>query len=270
MGFETIRVTREGPVAIVRLYRPHRMNAVIEQMYEELQQALAEAASDDAVRVVVLTGCTIERADGTRKEAFCAGADLKAHGTGQRTEWDKRVYILAAHETTRILHEFPKPVIAAVNGAARGAGVEMAMCCDFVLIAETATMAFTETGLGTFVGGGVTRHLVLQVGMTTAKWLVYTGEVIDGPRAVELGIALRSLPLAELHPAAIELAQRLAARAPISIRFAKEHLQAAPDRDLKTALLAETEAILACMKTEDWAEGISSFSDKRRPEFKGR
>jgi enoyl-CoA hydratase len=270
MEFSTIQVTREGSIAVIRLNRPARMNAVIEQMYDELQEALASAKADDTVRAVVLTGCPVTRPDGTRKEAFCAGADLKAHGTGTRTEWDKRVYILAAHETTRLLHEFPKPVIAAVNGAARGAGVEMALCCDFVLMAETATMAFTETGLGTFVGGGVTRHLVQQVGMTTAKWLVYTGDVIDGPRAVELGIALQSLPLEDLHRTAMALASRLAARAPVSLQFAKEHLQAAPDRDLKTALLAETEAILACMKTEDWAEGISSFSEKRNPEFKGR
>mgnify|MGYP002640554814 CR=1 FL=1 len=267
---ETLNFTQEGEVAILRLQRPHRMNAVTEQMYEELQSTLAAAAADDDIRAVVLTGSTAERPDGTRREAFCAGADLKEHAAGTRTTWDKREYLLLAHETTRQLYNFPKPVIAAVNGPARGAGAEIALNCDLVLMADSATLAFTETGLGTFVGGGCTRHLVELVGMSRAKWLIYSGEVIDGPAAVACGLAINSLPLPQLLPEAMAMARRLAGRAPISMRFAKSLLQAAPQRDLETVLLAETEAILACMQTEDWQEGIESFADKRNPEFKGR
>ncbi len=212
MQRETLKLETHGSTLVVRLSRPHRMNAVIEQMYAELQQVLAGEARDESVRAVVLTGCTVDRPDGSRREAFCAGADLKEHAAGTRTSWQKREYILMAHETTRQLYEFPKPVVAAVNGPARGAGAEMALNCDFVLMADSATLAFTETGLGTFVGGGVTRHLVELLGPARARWLIYSGEVVDGPGAVALGLALSSHPVERLLPAALEVAGHLAGR----------------------------------------------------------
>ncbi len=270
MKLETVIYEKVGRIAIIRLNRPERMNAVIEQMYLDLQTVLDETRSRDAeVRALVLTGSVWKR-PGEDKQAFCAGADLKKHAAGDRTPWQKRAYILLAHETTRLIYEHPKPIIAAVNGPARGAGAEMAVNCDFLMMADQATIAFPETSLGTFVGGGVTAHLPKLVGMTRAKYLVYSGEVLDGPGAVEYGLALRSLPLEELEQAAIALAERIAAKAPISIGFAKEHLQAASDRDLRTVLLTEAEAILACMTTDDWAEGIASFKEHRTPRFGGK
>lgn len=269
MGFETILYDVEGGVGIVRLDRPHRMNAVIEQMYDELCQALELAQADAGVRALVLTGSVLKRPTGD-KQAFCAGADLKEHGAGTRTPWQKRQYILDAHETTRRLYTCTKPVIAAVNGPARGAGAEMALNCDFVLMADSASIGFPETSLGTFVGGGVTQHLARLVGMTQAKRLVYTGAVLDGAAAAALGLALASHPLDELMPAARELASSLASRAPISMAFAKELMQKAPRRDLETALLAETEAITACMGTEDWQEGLDAFAQQRPPVYRGR
>lgn len=269
-GLTTLELENVGATLVVRLHRPHRMNAVIEKMYDELQHVLDLAAADATVRCLVLTGCPVERLDGTIRQAFCAGADLKEHAAGVRTPAQKREYILQAHRSTQALYEFPKPVIAAVNGAARGAGAEMALNCDFVLMAEAATLAFTETGLGTFVGGGVTRHLSQLVGMAKAKWLIYSGSVVDGPAAQALGLAWRTLPLDELLPAALEMAEQFAARAPISIALARRLMQEAPQQDLSAVLHAETEAILACMETEDWSEGIRSFAEKRAPHFKGR
>lgn len=269
MNLQTVLYERLGPVGVVRLNRPESMNAVIEQMYLDLQVVLDQARKDPEVRALVLTG-TVWRREGGDKQAFCAGADLKKHAAGERTPEQRREYILLAHETTRRLYEFNKPVIAAINGPARGAGSELALCCDFIFMAEGATLAFTETGLGTFVGGGSTKHLARLVGLTRAKELIYTGRVLDGRKAVEIGLALKCLPVKELLKAAVEFGRELAQRAPVSLAFAKELIQKAPEADLEAVLAAETEAILACMDTEDWHEGIASFQEKRKPSFKGK
>ena len=179
MEYQTIQYSKEENIGIVRLNRPERMNAVIEEMYEELQDLMGRAELDDEVRVLILTGSVMQKG-AVEKQAFCAGADLKKHAGGERTHAEQRQYIMLAHETTRKIYEFSKPFIAAVNGPARGAGVEMALNCDFIFMAENATLGLTETGLGTFVGGAITYHLPRMVGMSRAKELIYTGKIIDG------------------------------------------------------------------------------------------
>lgn len=269
MEFETVLYDKEDRVGVIRLNRPSRMNAVIEQMYLDIQAVLSEAQEDESIRALILTGSVLKRSGG-EKQAFCSGADLKQHSAGERSPFQKRAYILLAHETTRMIHDFPKPVVVAVNGPARGAGAEMALNGDFILMADTATIGFPETGLGTFVGGGVTYLLPQIVGMMKAKELIYTGRIVTGPEAVKLGLALESFPVEELMPAALVLARKLAEKAPMSMAFAKDMVHCAPYRDFKTILLVEAEAILACMNTRDWHEGIASFAEKRKPEFTGR
>jgi enoyl-CoA hydratase len=269
MSYQTILWERREAVGILRLHRPERMNAVVEEMYLEIRDALDAAEQDDTLRAVLLTGCVRHR-DGEEKQAFCAGADLKKHGTGERTPDQRRDYILLAHDTTRRVHDFPKPLVAVINGPARGAGTELALGCDFVLIADEATLAFPETGLGTFVGGGVTRHLPALVGLARAKELVYSGRVVDGREAVALGLALRSFPVARLLDEALAFAGTLAEKAPVSMRFAKQRLQQSPALDLETVLRLEAEAILACMETADWHEGVRAFAERRKPAFRGR
>jgi enoyl-CoA hydratase len=269
MAFETVLYEREGSIGVLRLNRPERMNAVIEQMYSDIQAVLGEARNDAGVRVLILTG-TVRKSPKGDKEAFCAGADLKKHGSGDRTLWQKREYIFLAHETTKMIYEFPKPVIVAVNGPARGAGTEMALNGDFLFMADSATIAFPEAGLATCVGGGATYHLGQLVGMMRARELIYTGKVIDGKEAVRLGLALKSFPVDRLLPESFAFAETLAEKAPISMALSKALIRQAPYRDLETVLLAESEAILACMNTEDWQTGIRSFAEKRKPVFRGR
>jgi len=132
------------------------------------------------------------------------------------------------------------------------------------------SIAFPETGLGTFVGGGVTSHLGKLIGRQKAKELVFTGRVLDGRSAVEIGLALKSVPIDELMPAALEMAAIMAKKAPISMKFAKTILSQSESLDLQTALMIEAEAILACMTTEDWREGIVAFAEKRTPKYYGR
>jgi enoyl-CoA hydratase len=161
-------------------------------------------------------------------------------------------------------------VIAAVNGPARGAGTELALSCDLLLIAEEATLGLPETGLGTFVGGGVTHVLPRLVGLARAKELVYTGRVVGGETAVALGLALACYPVARLPGEARALAMEISEKAPIPMAFAKGYLQRSPSLDMETVLELEAEAILACMESDDWKEGLSSFSEKRTPKFIGR
>jgi enoyl-CoA hydratase len=269
MVYGTIRLERDGPIATVRLDRPERMNAVNEEMYVEILDALATLSSDDEIRCLVLTGTVLHR-NGVDKQAFCAGADLKKHAAGERTPEQRRHYIELAHRATRSIHQLPRPVIAAVNGPARGAGAEMALACDLVFMAEEATLAFPETGVGSFVGGGVTLLLPRIVGLARAKDLIYSGRVIDGREALALGLAVRCCPVNDLFDEVRDYARELAARAPFSMRLAKQHLQRHSSSALAIALEAEGEAILACMETEDWAEGARAFAEKRRPLFTGR
>jgi enoyl-CoA hydratase len=269
MSLTTIRFEKKEKIGIIRLNRPHRMNAVNESMYGEIQKVLTDTESDNAVRVLILTG-SVYKKDNRMKQAFCAGADLKEHSSGRRSKNQQRVYIELAHETTRRIYEYPKPTIAAVNGPARGAGVEMALNCDFLLMAHTATVALTETGLGTFVGGGITAHLPAIVGLMRAKDLIYTGKVLTGKEAVKMGLALASVPVDDLMDCTLDLARTISEKAPISLGYAKKRLQDTGATDLRAVLKNETEAILSCMETEDWREGIRSFIEKRKPQYKGK
>lgn len=268
MVYSAIKYEINDGILILRLNRPERMNAVNEKMYSEISHLLQEYREDNDVRVVVITGSSRIK-DGVEKQAFCAGADLKEHSTGKRTQAQKRKYIEDAHETTRVIYRYPKPVIAAVNGPARGAGVELAFACDFLIMADEATIAFPETGLGTFVGGGVTLHLPRIIGLMKAKELIYTGKVLDGKSAVNMGIALYSYPIETLMDNVIEFAASIADKAPVPTAMAKKHLQRSPLLDLETVLQLEADAILACMETADWQEGVDSFAEKRKPKYKG-
>ncbi|MFH1845675.1 MAG: enoyl-CoA hydratase/isomerase family protein [bacterium] len=269
MKYTAIEIARENEVMIIRLNRPERMNAVNEAMYTEIQDVLNKTGADHEIRSLIITGSVLKR-HCVEKQAFCAGADLKDHSSGRRDQAARRAYIELAHETTRMIYSYPKPTIAAVNGPARGAGLEMAINCDFILMAETATMAFTEVGLGTFVGGASTSLLPTLIGMTKAKELIYTCKVIDGNQALALGLASRTVPVAQLTEAALSLANELSEKAPISMRMAKNLLHSSRLYDIETALKHETEAILACMETEDWHEGIRAFAEKRKPVYTGK
>ncbi len=269
MAYSTIKFKKEGQIGIIQLNRPERMNAVIEEMYIDIQMVLNDARQDGDIRVLILTGSVLKKGD-TEKQAFCAGADLKKHAGGERTHQQKRAYIKLAHDTTGMLYAFPKPVIAAVNGPARGAGAEMALSCDFIFMANEATIGFPETGLGTFVGGGVTAHLPRIVGQTRAKELVYTGKIIDGKTAEGLGLALKTFPVKTLLDETKAFAEVLAMKAPMSIELAKKRLQDSTALDMETVLLLETDGILSCMDTEDWHEGIQAYNEKRKPVFRGR
>ena len=257
--FETVLYDVTGNVATISLNRPDRLNAVIEQLYDDVLSALDVALYDNDVRAIVLTGAG---------RAFCVGADLKAHGEGTRTPEQKRAYLTKANDVCKRLRTIPKPIIAAVNGYALGAGAEMAISADFVLMKQSAQIGFPEVSIGTFLGGGVTHVLPQLVGMTRARELIFTGERIDGEQSAAMGLATRSFPDETFEDGVRAFAELIASKAPVSMAFAKDHF--AELRSYDHALNSELDAILSCMKTDDWAEGIAAFAEKRPPVFKGQ
>lgn len=250
---------REG-IAILTFNRPDRLNAVSQAMYAAIDVAFDALSKDTSVRAVVLTGAG---------RAFCVGADLKAHHSREMTDAERRAYVQSGQQAARLIQNCDRPVIAAVNGHAIGAGLEMALSSDYVIAANEAKMRFPEIALGTFVGGGAIYTLTQRVGLAKAKELVLLGEFFSGAAAAAMGLANRAVPAAEVLPTALEVAARLAAKAPVSMAFAKRLLNRAPHLDPETAMDLEAEALIACMKTKDWREGIEAFAEKREPRFSG-
>lgn len=259
MNSETIVYRASDGIAEIRLNRPHRLNAVTQQLYDELNVALGLAEADPEVRVVILTGAG---------RAFCVGADLKEHKAG-RTAYDRRQYILGEQIVCKRLMRLSKPVVAAVNGFALGAGAEMAIASDFILMSASAQIGLPEISIGTFLGGGVTYMLPRLVGLAKARELVFLGERIKGEEAVRIGLANRVLPDEGFLDAAREFARQIAGKAPISMQLAKEQLNMAAEGTLDAALTAELEGMMFAGTTQDWQEGVDAFAEKRSPRFKG-
>jgi enoyl-CoA hydratase len=243
---------------VLTLNRPHRLNAVNPGVYAALVDALSDPGPE--VRSVVLTGAG---------RAFCAGADLKAHASGSPEGAERGRYVELAQEANRILQTGGIPVVAAVNGPAVGAGLELALSADFMLVAEDARLRLPEIALGTFVGGGVVYTLANRVGVLRARELIYFGEFFTGSEAARMGVANRALPAARVVEEALSWARRLAERAPRSIAAAKR-LTAPATVGSKDRMMEEEARVLEeVFGTRDWAEGIAAFAEKRPPRFTG-
>jgi enoyl-CoA hydratase len=197
------------------------------------------------------------------------GADLKAHGRGRLSEADRREYVEAAQRANRLLQTFHRPTIAAVNGHAIGAGLEIALSCDFMIVAREAKLRFPEVSLGTFVGGGITCTLPRRVGLATARELILLCPMLSGEDACRIGLANRCVPGNRVLDEALEMAETLARMAPISMQYARALLNEAWLADTAAAMDREAEALTECMGTHDWLEGIRAFEEKREPRFRG-
>lgn len=251
---------RDGPILVLTLNRPQRLNAVSLPMYETLLRELRAAAEDREVRCVVLTGAG---------RAFCVGADLKAHGEGPPSGEERRRYVRTAQRVNRRIQLGPVPVVAAVNGHAIGGGLEMALSADFMIVADEAKLRFPEISLGTFVGGGTVYTLAERVGVLRARELVYLGDFFLGREAAEMGVAYRSVPTERVMDEAMALAGRLAEKAPLSLAYAKRLLGPAGTMSRREALAREARALEEIFGTKDWAEGVRAFHEKRPPRFTG-
>ncbi|MEV4234090.1 enoyl-CoA hydratase/isomerase family protein [Nocardia sp. NPDC049737] len=251
----TVLVSRSGSIATLVLNRPERLNAVSEELYRTLVDELNAADSDPRIRCVVLTGAG---------RAFCVGADLKAHKSGTRTPAEQARYVDLGQRACEQIQTMGTPVVAAVNGYALGAGAELAISADFMVIAEDAQMGFPEVSIGTFVGGGVTNRLPRLVGLRRATDMLILGERFTGRQALDWGLA-HSAVTSDLL---LGLAETLAAKAPLALARMKAALRR--DDPLDVAFATEQHELLALMATRDWAEGVAAFAERRTPVFEGR
>jgi enoyl-CoA hydratase len=257
---EPVLAQRDGSLLLLTLNRPDRLNAVSLPMYERILDELRRAEGDRDVRCVLLTG---------QGRAFCVGADLKAHGSGAPGGEERTRYVRTAQLVNHRLQAGPKPVVAAVNGHAIGAGLEMALSSDFMIVADDAKLRFPEISLGTFVGGGVVYTLAERVGTLKARELVYLGDFFTGAEAAAWGVASRAVPKERVMEEARALAGRLAEKAPRSLAWAKRLIGPAGTMPRKTALRLEARALERIFGTDDWKEGVEAFHEKRPPRFTG-
>ncbi len=252
------RYEREGAVAVITINRPDSMNAFTTELRSALVEAFEKAHKDDAARVVVLTG---------EGRCFSAGADLKETKIEQPIDEILQTEYRPVQEA---IASIPKPVIAAVPGSAAGIGLSVALQCDLLIMADNAFLLSPFTTISLVPDGGLNWMLVRQLGYRRAFQLSVESERIDAARCVELGLANRAVPAEELQSAALEWANALAKRAPLSLAATKKAMRHAMDGDFASTYDMEAELQRELFNTEDNREGIAAFLEKRAPEFKGK
>lgn len=248
---------QRGATAIITLRRPDRMNAFTKELRVKLHAALERARGDDAVRVVILTG---------EGRCFSAGADLN-------DTVDRPVTEILLHEYRPVqeaIASIPKPVIAAVPGSAAGIGLSMALQCDLLIMADNAFLLSPFTTISLVPDGGLNWLLVRQLGYRRAFQLSVEAERIPANRCVELGLANRTAPAQQLQSAALEWAQVLEKRAPMSLAATKKAMRFAADNDWAGSYELEAELQGKLLGSDDNREGIAAFFGKRIPNFKGK
>jgi len=260
MEFKFIIYEKSGGVATVTLNRPEALNAFSKDVVEEVFLALEDVRNDENVRVLILTGAG--------EKAFSAGADIKAM-VGM-TALKARELSLMGEKLCLALENLEKPVIAAINGYALGGGLEVAMSCDLRLASENARMGQTEINIGLIPGWGGTQRLTRLVGRTKAKELVFTGKMIDAKTAEQLGLVNMVVPADKFREMVRQFASELATKAPVALKVAKAVINKGADISLDSALALEREGFGVVASSEDLKEGVSAFTEKRKPAFKGK
>ena len=254
---DIIKYEQHDSVAVITLFRPESMNAFDTELRAAVVDAFAKAHQDDSVRVVVFTG---------EGRCFSAGADLKAG-----IERDVREILQVEYRPVlEAIAAIPKPVIAAVPGSAAGIGLSMALQCDLLIMAENAFLLSPFTTISLVPDGGLNWLLVRQLGYRRAFQLSVESERIPADRCVGLGLANKVVPAEELQGAALEWAQTLAKRAPLSLAATKKVMRFAADNDWSAAYDLEAKLQGELLGSDDNKEGIQAFFEKRPPEFKGQ
>ena len=262
VSFDTIVLDREDSLAILRFNRPDSYNALNDRMARELVEAAFEVQEDPAIRALMITG------NGT---AFHAGGDIKMFVAAKdeiQSMFNKTLTPL--HTFISCLIRMPKPVVAAVNGAAAGAGFSIAMACDVVLAREDAVFTVAYSKIGLSPDGSMTYSLTRLVGFRRAMELYLTNRVLTSAEAVEWGLVTRVLPEENFMEEARAFAQQLADGPTHAFGVAKDLFGNSLNHELETQMELEAKGILASTRTEDYREGTLAFVEKRPPNFKGK
>ena len=262
MTYEHITVAEDSGIVTITLNRPDKLNAFIGHMRRDLAEALEHAGSDRNVRVVIITGAG---------RAFCAGGDVAFMGAlMERHDSEEFARILGAGRRVILaIRQMTKPVIAAVNGPASGAGANLALACDLRIAAANATFSQSFLKVGLHPDWGGTFFLPRLVTPNKACELFFLGEAIDAAEALRIGIVNQVVPPEELEAATMQLAERLRAAPPIALAAAKQAVYESNAASLEEMLRYETEAQLRCFDSDDGREGVRAFLEKREPHFTG-
>jgi enoyl-CoA hydratase/carnithine racemase len=253
---EFLRVDRDPPVATLWIDRQAKMNTMTVAMRQEFPGIFQRLEADEAIRVIVVRG-----AGG---KAFSAGGDVGEFLGLAPADLEQWGDSLSWAERCR------KPVIAAIDGYTMGAGLELALCCDFRIATFRSEFAFPEVRLGMIPGSGGTQRALRLLGMTRAKLFMMTGQRISARQAEAWGLITYAVPDDQLDEAVAALARELAERAPLALRTLKAVLQRGADAALETALELERKAYAWLRSTHDYEEGVRAFLEKRAPRFEGR
>jgi len=258
MPYENALYETEGPLALITINRPERHNAISLATLDDLHAAIAEAAGDEAVRAIAITGAG--------ESAFASGSDLE--------EVEHRDLALAltplVQGVAERLERTPKATIAAINGYCMGGGLEVALGCDLRIATPASKFSTPEGRIGIIPGGGATQRLPRLVGRAWAMEMLLMGEVIGAERALEIGLVTRLVEADDLLPTVRRMARKLAGYAPFVPQFMKAMVHFGMEGSMTAGLALEKFAQGALCETEDKAEGLRAFLEKRKPEWKGR
>jgi enoyl-CoA hydratase len=259
MNWKNITLRREGKSAVVTVNRPEKLNALDSITHQELQEAFTGLDADKTVRTIIVTGSG---------KAFVSGADIAEMRS--LTPEEARRFSRLGHQTMDLIQDTGKPVNAAVNGYALGGGAELALACDIIYACEEALFGMPETILGIIPGWAGTQRLPRLVGKAITKELIFSGAFINARRAYEIGLVNRVLPLPELMPEVMKLADSIAEKGPTAIKLAKGVINRGCETTLAEGCAMETEAFVQCCRTPDREIGMQAFLEKRKPVFEDR
>ena len=257
MSEPLVVVEREEPIAVVRLNRPEQLNALSDELMDELVARLAELDRDPAVRCLVLAGS---------ERAFAAGADIGELAEAGAIE----MYYARRVERWDAIRKLWTPAVAAVSGFCLGGGNELAMACDVIVASETARFGQPETGLGIIPGAGGTQRLTRAVGKAKAMDVVLAGRFLDAREAERAGLVARVVAREVWLEEAKRVAREIASKGPVAQRLAKEAVNRALETTLEMGLEHERRLLYLAFASEDAHEGLRAFVEKRKPEFEGK
>jgi enoyl-CoA hydratase/carnithine racemase len=255
---EFVRLEITDAIATIRLDRPP-MNPLSTQVQEELREAAQAATVDDTIKAVVVYGGA---------KVFAAGADINEFTTAGYPEMAVRAVALSG--AFEAVARIPKPVVAAITGYALGGGCELALACDWRVVADDAKLGQPEIKLGLIPGAGGTQRLARLVGPARAKDLVFSGRMVDAEEALRIGLADRVAPAAEVYETAVQLVRPYVTGPSLALRAAKQAIDGGLNTDLASGLALESQLFAGLFATADRAEGTTAFVEKRKPTFTGR